>query len=243
MRVDGRAPDQLRPVHLIPDFITYPEGSVLIELGYTRVLCNASITDGTPAWLEKREPQQGWLTAEYAMLPRSTTTRTPRETKGLRGRTHEIKRLIGRSLRPAVDLHKLGPRTCIIDCDVLQADGGTRTAAITGGYVALAIALKRLARAGRLPEGVLKDQIAAVSAGLVTGEPLLDLCYAEDSAADCDMNIVQNASGYFIEIQSSAEGALFSRQEFNLLLDYAAIGISSLLTQQDEAIQMVLLSQ
>lgn len=243
MRVDGRSPDQLRPIRLVPDFITYPEGSVLIELGNTRVLCNASITDGTPAWLEKREPQRGWLTAEYALLPRSTTTRTPRETKGLRGRTHEIKRLIGRSLRPAVDLLKLGPRTCIIDCDVLQADGGTRTAAITGGYVALAIALKRLTRTDKLPEGVLQDQIAAVSTGLVAGEPLLDLCYAEDSVADCDMNIVQNASGNFIEIQSSAEGDSFSRQEFNLLLDYACIGISSLLELQDEIVQMAVLSQ
>jgi len=234
MRVDGREPDQLRPVHLIPDFITYPEGSVLIELGSTRVLCNVSITNGVPAWLEKREPQQGWLTAEYALLPRSTTTRTPRETQGLRGRTQEIKRLIGRSLRPAVDLFKLGHRTCIIDCDVLQADGGTRTAAITGGYVALALAINKLTQSGELPEGVLLDQIAAVSAGVVAGEPLLDLCYAEDSAADCDMNIVCTESGEYIEIQTSAEGAPFSRQDLNVLLDYGSIGINSLLNVQNE---------
>ena len=238
MRVDGRKPDQLRPVLLIPDFITYPEGSVLIELGSTRVLCNASISDGVPAWLEKREPQQGWVTAEYALLPRSTNTRTPRETQGLRGRTHEIKRLIGRCLRSAVDLVKLGPRTCIIDCDVLQADGGTRTAAITGGYVALALAIRKLTQAGTLPEGVIQNQIAAVSAGLVAGEPLLDLCYAEDSAADCDMNVVMTASGHYIEIQSSAEEAPFSRQELNTLLDFASNGISSLLNQQDEIILM-----
>jgi len=238
MRVDGRNPDQLRPVLLIPDFITYPEGSVLIELGNTRVLCNVSITDGVPAWLEKRDPQQGWLTAEYALLPRSTTTRTPRETQGLRGRTQEIKRLIGRSLRPAVDFVKLGHRTCIIDCDVLQADGGTRTAAITGGYVALALAIRKLTRTGELPEGVLQNQIAAVSAGLVAGEPLLDLCYAEDSVADCDMNVVLTASGQYIEIQTSAEGSPFSRQELNTLLDYASIGVGSLLNLQDEIIQM-----
>jgi ribonuclease PH len=238
MRVDGRNPDQLRPVLLIPDFITYPEGSVLIELGDTRVLCNASITDGVPAWLEKREPKQGWLTAEYALLPRSTTIRTPRETQGLRGRTQEIKRLIGRSLRPAVDFVKLGHRTCIIDCDVLQADGGTRTAAITGGYVALALAIRKLTRTGELPEGVLQNQIAAVSAGLVAGEPLLDLCYAEDSVADCDMNVVLTASGQYIEIQTSAEGSPFSRQELNTLLEYASIGVSSLLNLQDEIIQM-----
>ena len=238
MRVDGRKPDQLRPVLLIPDFITYPEGSVLIELGSTRVICNASISDGVPAWLEKREPQQGWVTAEYAMLPRSTTTRTPRETQGLRGRTHEIKRLIGRCLRPAVDLDKLGSRTCIIDCDVLQADGGTRTAAITGGYVALALAIRKLTHSGKLPEGVIQNQIAAVSAGLVAGEPLLDLCYAEDSAADCDINVVMTASGDYVEIQSSTEGSPFSRQELNTLLEYASIGISSLLNLQDEIIQM-----
>ena len=238
MRVDGRKPDELRPVLLIPDFITFPEGSVLIELGSTRVLCNASISDGVPAWLEKREPQQGWVTAEYALLPRSTNTRTPRETQGLRGRTHEIKRLIGRCLRSAVDLVKLGPRTCIIDCDVLQADGGTRTAAITGGYVALALAIRKLTQAGTLPEGVIQNQIAAVSAGLVAGEPLLDLCYAEDSAADCDMNVVMTASGHYIEIQSSAEEAPFSRQELNTLLDFASNGISSLLNQQDEIILM-----
>jgi ribonuclease PH len=237
MRVDGRTPDQLRPVLLTPDFITYPEGSVLIELGNTRVLCNVSITDGVPAWLEKREPQQGWITAEYALLPRSTTTRTPRETKGLGGRTQEIKRLIGRSLRPAVDLAKLGPRTCIIDCDVLQADGGTRTAAITGGYLALALAIGKLTSTGKLPEGVLQNQIAAVSAGIVAGEPLLDLCYAEDSTADSDMNVVMTALGQYIEIQSSAEAAPFSLQEFNKLLDLASQGISSMFNFQDEVIQ------
>lgn len=236
MRIDGRTSNQLRPVMLTPDFITYPEGSVLIELGNTRVLCNASITDGVPAWLEKREPQQGWITAEYALLPRSTTTRTPRETRGLGGRTQEIKRLIGRSLRPAVDLVKLGPRTCIIDCDVLQADGGTRTAAITGGYLALALAIVKLTSTGKLPEGVLQNQIAAVSAGIVAGEPLLDLCYTEDSAADSDMNVVMTASGQYIEIQSSAEAAPFSLQEFNTLLDLASQGINSLLNLQDEVI-------
>ena len=178
----------------------------------------------------------GWITAEYAMLPSATRPRTPRETNGLSGRTQEIRRLIARSLRSAVDLEKLGPRTCTIDCDVLQADGGTRTAAITGGYVALALALRKLAHQGIIPADTVQTGVAAVSVGLVAGVPLLDLCYQEDSTADVDMNVVMTAQGDFIEIQSTAEGNPFSRLMFNQLLDLAGLGIQDLLKLQRDAL-------
>ena len=227
----------MRPISLKVDFIDYPEGSVLYTQGRTRVLCNVSIEDGIPRWMQAQGVTGGWITGEYALLPRSTHVRTPRETTGLSGRTQEIRRLIGRSLRAAVDLEKLGPRTCTIDCDVLQADGGTRTAAITGGYVALAVALKRLAQAGLIPTDTLKTIVGAVSVGLVEGEPRLDLCYEEDSRAQVDTNVVMTASGDFIEIQGTAEGEPFSRLEFNNLLDLAQKGIYEIVAIQERAVE------
>jgi ribonuclease PH len=206
-RPDGRQPDELRPIKFTLDYVDYPEGSVLIELGSTRVLCNASVEETVPAWMAGKGT--GWLTAEYALLPRSTHTRTPRETQGLRGRTQEIRRLIGRSLRAGVDLSLLGERTLVIDCDVLQADGGTRTAAVTGGYVAAALALRRLAERGAVPEEVLASPVAAVSVGVVAGQVRLDLCYTEDRDAEVDLNVVMTAEGRLIEVQGTAEGCLF----------------------------------
>jgi ribonuclease PH len=237
MRVDGRANDALRPVSITPDFIAYPEGSVLIEMGHTRVLCNVTVEDTLPPWLRHQGSgdEQGWLTAEYALLPRSTHTRTPRETSGLRGRTQEIRRFIGRSLRAAVDLQKLGPRTIIVDCDVLQADGGTRTAAVTGGYVAVALAVQRLAERGVVPDNVLHVPLAAVSVGVVGGEPMLDLCYAEDTIADVDVNVVMTAHGEYVEVQGTAEGQTFDRATLDELLNMAEKGIRELLAIQQKA--------
>lgn len=230
-RIDGRNPDQLRPVHMTRDYVDYPEGSVLIEMGKTRVLCNVSLQEGVPPWMKGNG--KGWLTAEYAMLPRSTHTRTPRETKGLKGRTQEIRRLIGRALRMAVDLDLLGERTLMIDCDVLQADGGTRTASITGAYVATMIALKKLIDAGEVPSNVVKSSVAAISVGIVNGEPLLDLCYVEDSRADVDFNVVMTGEGKFIEVQGTGEAAPFSKQELDTLLALAAKGIRELIQEQE----------
>lgn len=235
-RPDGRSARQLRPVTFALDYISYPEGSVLISQGSTRVLCNVSIEMGAPRWMQVQNVPGGWITAEYAMLPRATHTRTPRETNGLSGRTQEIKRLIGRSLRAAVDLEKLGPRTCTVDCDVIQADGGTRTAAITGAYVALALALQRLSRAGEIPPDALRTAVAAVSVGVVAGEERLDLCYAEDSQAEVDFNVVMTAAGEFIEVQGTAEGKPFSRARLETLLDLAQSGIDALLAQQNQAL-------
>jgi len=230
VRVDGRAADELRPVVMSPGYTAYAEGSVLIEMGRTRVLCNATVEDRVPSWL--RGQNQGWVTAEYALLPRATRERTPRETKGLTGRTQEIRRLIGRSLRAAVDLTKLGERTVIVDCDVIQADGGTRTAAVTGGYVALALALRKLIRANQVSRHTLRVPVAAVSVGLLDGQPLLDLCYAEDMAADVDLNVVMTARGEYVEIQGTAEGQPFDRPALNQLLDLAQKGIEELLAIQ-----------
>lgn len=229
-RNDGRAPADLRPVVITLDSYGFAEGSALIELRGTRVLCAASIEEGVPAWL--RGKQQGWVTGEYALLPRSTNTRTRRERNGLGGRTHEIQRLIGRALRVAVDLHRLGERTITIDCDVLQADGGTRTAAITGGFVALALALARLRQRAGLAADPLIAQIAAVSAGYVGGVALLDLDYSEDSAAELDCNIVQTSAGGIVEVQCTAEGRAISRAELSALLDLAGGGIAQLLAAQ-----------
>lgn len=236
MRIDGRKAGQLRPVAITSGYIAYPEGSVLIAMGGTRVLCNVTVEPGVPNWMRAQGVPGGWVTGEYALLPRATHTRTPRETHGPGGRTHEIRRLIGRSLRAAVDLEQLGARTCIVDCDVLQADGGTRTAAITGGYVALALALDKLIQAGQLPPEVLKSQVAAISAGLVAGEPLLDLCYAEDVQAGVDINVVMNSAGEFIEVQGTAEGDPFSRAALDQLLDLAYKGIGELLAIQRAAL-------
>ena len=234
MRIDGRASDELRPVVMTPDYVEYAEGSVLIEMGGTRVLCNVTVEDGAPSWL--RGGNRGWVTAEYAMLPRSTHVRTQRESRGVRGRTQEIQRLIGRILRAAVDLEKLGERTLIVDCDVIQADGGTRTAAITGGYTALALALRRLIAAGQVSSRVLRTAVAAVSVGVVQDEPLLDLCYAEDSQAEVDFNVVMTGQGQYVEVQGTAEGQPFARSQMAALLDLAEKGIGELLVAQRKAL-------
>ncbi|MFN2281873.1 MAG: ribonuclease PH [Anaerolineales bacterium] len=231
-RIDGRKPDQLRTVSFKLDYVEYPEGSVLISAGKTRVLCNVTVQDGVPPWLDQPDSTRGWITAEYALLPRSTNTRVSRETSGLRGRTQEIKRLIGRSLRAGFDLDLLGKRTLIVDCDVLQADGGTRTAAITGGYLALALALRILVERGEVPGEVFRAPVAAVSVGLLDGKPVLDLNYQEDSRADADLNVVMNTRKEFIEIQGTGEGDTFTRDQLDLLLDLAEKGIQELLEFQ-----------
>jgi len=234
MRSDGRAYDALRPVTIVPGYLDYAEGSALITCGRTRVLCAASIEESVPPWMQGRGT--GWVTGEYAMLPCATHTRTPRETKGLSGRTQEIQRLIGRSLRAAVDLRVLGERMVIVDCDVLQADGGTRTASTTGGLVALYLALRRLVAAGTVPEAVFDSPVAAVSVGIVGGDPLMDLCYDEDSHAEVDFNVVMNAAGELIEVQGTAEGHPFSRERLGQLLDLAQRGIEQLIALQREAL-------
>jgi len=228
-RPDGRRPDQLRPVSFTPGYTDYAEGSVLVTIGGTRVLCNASVENKIPPWLIGKG--QGWLTAEYSLLPRSTHTRTSRETTPS-GRTQEIRRLVGRSLRVCIDLTKLGERTLTLDCDVIQADGGTRTAAITGGYVAAALALRKLTDAGLIPPDTLVTSVAAVSVGIVEGEPRLDLCYTEDSKADVDCNVVMTAQGHFVEIQGTAEKEPFNRASFDTLLALAERGIRELLAAQ-----------
>ena len=232
LRKDGRKTDELRSINFIPNFIDYPEGSVLVQMGNTRVLCNVTIQESVPAWMAGRG--KGWMTAEYAMLPRATHTRTERENKGPGARSQEIKRLIGRSLRKAVDLTKLGERTILLDCDVLQADGGTRTASITGGYVALVIALNRQIEKGMCDTQVLQKPVAAVSVGILDGHEILDLCYFEDSNADVDMNVVMSEKGEFIEIQGTSEGLTFQRSQMNSLLDLAEHGISKLIEMQKE---------
>ena len=234
-RPDGRKFDVLRPISFSPDFITYPEGSILITWGATRILCNLTLQEGVPAWLAGQG--KGWMTAEYALLPRSTHTRTPRETRGLKGRTQEIRRLIGRALRMAVDLDLIGERTLLLDCDVLQADGGTRVAAITGGYLALALALAPRIGSGDFPPEVLQPPIAAVSVGIVLGQPLLDLNYFEDSQADVDLNIVMNDSGRFVEIQGTAEHTAFSRPELDRMLRLAEKGLEQIIALQKAFLQ------
>jgi ribonuclease PH len=229
-RPDGRKPNELRPVKITPGFIDYAEGSVLIEMGKTRVLCAVSVEKNVPKWLQGQN--QGWLTAEYAMLPRSTHTRTPRETTP-GARSQEIRRLIGRSLRAAVDLRLIGENTLNVDCDVLQADGGTRTASITGAYVAVAIALNKMIRDKVASPRALKTAVAAVSVGIAAGEPVLDLNYAEDSRAEVDFNVVMTREGNFVEVQGTGEGATFSRAQMNKLLDLAKDGIEELLMIQE----------
>ncbi len=236
-RRDGRRPDQIRPVRIVPNVLDYAEGSCIIECGRTRVLCAASVEDRQPPFL--RGTESGWVTAEYAMLPRSTHTRTPREVERGRptGRTQEIQRLIGRALRGVVDLELLGPRTITIDCDVLQADGGTRTASITGGYVALALAIGRLVEQGAIPN-VLRGQVAAVSVGIVGGVPMVDLCYEEDAAAEVDCNVVMTSEGAFVELQATAERKPFTRQELDSMLALAEAGIAELLAAQRTALEI-----
>lgn len=237
-RTDGRAPDQLRPVRLTPDFIPTAEGSVLIEVGQTRVVVTASVEDSVPSFL--RGSGRGWVTSEYAMLPRATEQRTPRDSSRGRpsGRTLEIQRLIGRSLRAVTDTEALGERTIWVDCDVLQADGGTRTASITGGFAALALACERLVAAGILRSVPLTDSVAATSVGVVDDSPLLDLCYEEDSRAQVDMNVVMTGDGRLVEIQATGEGRSFSREELDRLLALASRGIDRLTAQQQELLQM-----
>jgi len=236
MRPSQRRPDQLRPVTITRNFTCHAEGSVLVEFGATRVLCTASVEDTVPPFLRGRG--QGWLTAEYGMLPRATHTRSAREAaKGKQsGRTQEIQRLIGRSLRAVVDLSALGERQIVIDCDVLQADGGTRTAAITGACVAVHDAFGKLVADGKLPHSPLREFVAAVSVGVFQGVPVLDLDYAEDSGCDTDMNVVMTGSGGFVEVQGTAEGATFSRAELNALLELAESGIRGLVEAQKAAI-------
>ncbi|MFW5713559.1 MAG: ribonuclease PH [Brevefilum sp.] len=218
-----------------PDFIAYPEGSLLINWGNTRVLCNLTIQSGVPSWLAGQG--RGWMTAEYALLPRSTHTRTPRETRGLKGRTQEIRRLIGRSLRMAVNLDLFGERTLLLDCDVLQADGGTRVAAVTGGYLSLAMAIRPLIETGELPPEALHPPIAAVSVGIVQGNPILDLDYAEDSQADVDLNIVMTEDKRFVEVQGTAENQPFSRNELHQMLELAEEGIQQIIAWQKALLQ------
>jgi ribonuclease PH len=232
LRPHGRAWDQLRPIKLTPDFVPVAEGSVLIEIGQTRVICTATLDDGVPSFL--KGSGKGWVTAEYGMLPRATEQRTPREsTRGRQsGRTLEISRLIGRSLRAVTDQQKLGERTVWVDCDVIQADGGTRTASITGAYIAIAMAFERMIATGIFKSMPLTDSVAATSVGLVLGEPLLDLCYEEDSRAEVDMNVVMTGSGKFVEVQATAEGKPFVSAELDRLLNLAAVGIRHLTEQQ-----------
>lgn len=232
LRTDGRAADQMRRVTVTPDYLLTAEGSVLIEFGHTRVLCAASVEESVPPF--KRNSGEGWVTAEYSMLPRATATRTPREvTKGrASGRTLEIQRLIGRSLRAIVDLKKLGERSIFVDCDVLQADGGTRTAAITGAMVALGIAVGKLSAAKLTPPGVLRDTVAAVSVGIVGGVPMLDLCYTEDSGAEVDMNVVLTGAGKYVELQSTAEQVPFDDEQLAAMIALARKGIGELAAMQ-----------
>ena len=236
VRTDGRASDELRPVLITPGYLPYAEGSVLIEMGKTRVVCAASLEDRVPPFL--RNSGQGWLTAEYAMLPRATQTRTAREIGrgGASGRTHEIQRLIGRSLRAVADMKALGERTITIDCDVLQADGGTRTAAITGSYVALALASNHLVKTGKISRSITTDQVAAVSVGIVDNTPLLDLKYDEDSRAEVDMNVVCTGDGRFIELQGTAEREPFSRAQMDELVALGVHGIEQLVAIQKKII-------
>jgi ribonuclease PH len=235
-RIDGRANDELRPVAWELGYQEWADGSVLLSMGKTRVLIAASISDDAPRWL--KGTGKGWVTGEYSMLPRATTERSPREVNKGRpgGRTQEIQRLIGRSLRSVTDLSKLGERTITIDCDVLQADAGTRTASITGGYVALALAVRGLVDAGLVPDDVLTDSVAGVSAGMVGGEARLDLCYEEDAGADVDFNVVMTGSGDLVEVQGTAEGQPFTREELESLLDLAGSGIAELTKLQREAL-------
>jgi ribonuclease PH len=235
-RSDNRAPDQLRPVNIIPEYVSTAEGSVLIEVGSTRVICTASIEETVPAFL--RNTGKGWVTAEYGMLPRATLTRTARESARGRigGRTHEIQRLIGRSLRAVTDLEKLGERSVLLDCDVIQADGGTRTASITGAFVALALALEKLVQAGTLSSVPLRDTVAAVSVGIVDGHELLDLSYEEDSRADVDMNIVMTAASKFVEVQATAEHQVFDDAQLDSMVRLAKHGLKTLLEKQQSGL-------
>src|SRR5437588_9404895 len=236
-RSDNRAVDQLRPVSIVPDFITTAEGSVLIEVGNTRVICTASIEETVPQFM--RNSGKGWISSEYAMIPRATLTRTPREVAKGRpsGRTHEIQRLIGRSLRAVTDLSRLGERTIWIDCDVIQADGGTRTASITGAFVALGLAMQKLLAARTLKAAPLRDYVAATSIGIVDGEIMLDLAYEEDSRAQVDMNVVMTGSNRLVEVQATAEQTPFTNEQLSQMLELARRGVADLVSRQKAMLQ------
>jgi ribonuclease PH len=238
MRTDGRESGQMRPVEIVTGYLMTAEGSVLIKVGNTQVLCAASVEDGVPQFL--RNTGTGWVTAEYSMLPRATVKRTPREISKGRpsGRTHEIQRLIGRSMRAVVDMAALGERTVMIDCDVLQADGGTRTAAITGAFVALALALRKLVQYKAIKQMPLRDYVAATSVGLVGGTPMLDLCYEEDSQAGVDMNVVMTGAGKFVEVQATAEHTPFDDAQMAGLIELARGGIARLVEAQKSAVRI-----
>jgi ribonuclease PH len=242
-RSDNRSPEQMRPVNIIPDFISTAEGSALIELGNTRVICTASVEEIVPSFL--KGTGKGWVTAEYSMLPRSTLTRTPRESSRGRiaGRTHEIQRLIGRSLRAVVDLEKLGERTITLDCDVIQADGGTRTASITGAFVALGLALEKLVEAGTLTAAPIRDFVAAISVGVVDNAVLLDLCYEEDSRAEVDVNFVMTGGRRIVELQATAEKHPFDEPQLKKMMDFASKGIELLISRQRSILQKLPLLQ
>lgn len=239
LRTDGRAAGQLRPIHFQNNIAPHATGSTLIEWGNTRVICGVTVEDIVPRWMKEQKVIGGWLTAEYSMLPYSTLGRKPRDvSKGkLDGRSSEIQRLIGRAMRSAVDLHRIGERTIWIDCDVLQADGGTRTAAITGAFVALSLAVKKLLHENKLTQNPILNPVAAVSVGIVEGQPLLDLCYTEDVAASVDMNLVMNMAGEFIEVQGTGEESTFSESQLASLLAIGKTGIKSLLAAQQAALQ------
>jgi ribonuclease PH len=238
-RHDGRDFNQLRNINIETGYVKYPHGSVMISFGNTRVLCTVQVEEKVPPFIENRDVPQGWITAEYALMPACGLSRNPRAGYGkttVKGRVYEIQRLIGRALRCALDLKQLGPRTLMIDCDVIQADGGTRTASITGAMVALEMAVAKLIKEGKLKETPITNQIAAVSIGLVDGKPCLDLDYIEDSKADTDLNLVMNKNGGFIEIQGTGEEAVFSRAELDKMLDMGEAGIKELFALQDKAI-------
>lgn len=238
LRADGRRADELRPIRFQNDIAPHATGSTLVEWGQTRVICGVTVDEGVPRWMKEQNVSGGWITAEYSMLPYSTLQRKQRDiTKGkIDGRSQEIQRLIGRSLRAALDLEKLGPRTVWVDCDVLQADGGTRTAAITGAFVALSLAVRRLMRDGKLTQDPILNGVAAVSAGVVNGQSLLDLCYTEDVSAAVDLNLVMNAAGEFIELQGNGEEATFSESQLSALLALGKGGIRRLLQAQKDAL-------
>jgi len=234
-RHDGRLPDQLRAIALVRDYLRHPEGSVLVTFGDTKVICTASIEDRVPPFLKGQG--KGWVTAEYGMLPRSTNTRTARERTGASGRSQEIQRLVGRSLRAVVEMGKLGERTIWVDCDVIQADGGTRTAAITGAFVAVADAIGTLVRAGTLPGSPVRDCVAAISVGMVGRRAVLDLDYVEDSTAEVDMNVVMTGAGAFVEVQGTAEQTPFAKERLDELLALASAGIGRLVALQRRALE------
>ncbi len=237
-RVDGRQPDQIRPIRFQNHIAPHATGSTLVEWGNTRVICGVTVEETVPRWMKEQNVTGGWITAEYSMLPYSTLTRKPRDiSKGkLDGRSSEIQRLIGRAMRAAIDLEKIGQRTICVDCDVLQADGGTRTASITGAYVALALAVRKLTGEGKLKVNPLLSPVAAVSVGLIEGASMIDLCYVEDVAATVDMNIVMNGAGEFIEVQGTGEEATFTRAQLDALLESGRIGVLQLMEAQQAAL-------